>query len=127
VELDVLERECRLGSQRPQDFEFVVRDRPSAQSDRDHTMSALARFESTERDRRHADRGGVGLAHSTVRQRGSLRVAHDVLETDQRPLTSRLSERFMVAWSDADPSTARLHRIHRRLQRELEKRGPIEA
>jgi len=52
---------------------------------------------------------------------------HDVLEAGQRSLTPRLGERFVIAWSDADPSPASLHRIHRRLQRDLEQRRPIEA
>jgi hypothetical protein len=90
-------------------------------------VGALSGFEWTERDRRHADRSGVGLADSTVHERGSLRIVHDVLEAGQRSFTPRLGERFVIAWSDADPSPAPLHRIHRRLQRELEQRGPIEA
>ena len=42
MELDVLERERRLRSQRPQHLEVVVRERPTASSDRDHAVGALA-------------------------------------------------------------------------------------
>ena len=45
MELDVLEGERRLGSQRPQDLEVIIGERPPTASHRDHGVGALARLE----------------------------------------------------------------------------------
>jgi len=127
MELDVLERKRRLGSQRSQDLEVVVRERPSTPSHGDHAVGAFARVERAERDRRDADRGSVGFAGSTVRQCDALGAEHNILEPRQGSVTARLDERFVIARSDADPSPSPLHRVDRRLQRELDQRLAIQA
>jgi hypothetical protein len=45
MELDVLEGERRLGSQRPQDLKVIIGERPPTASHRDHAVGALARLE----------------------------------------------------------------------------------
>jgi len=79
MELDVLERECCLGSQRSQNLEVIVGERPPTARNRDHAVGALTRLERAERDGRHADRSAVRLADPAVRRCDALRFAHDVL------------------------------------------------
>ena len=127
VELDVLERERCFGSERPKHVEIVVGERAPAARNRDHTVGAIVRFERPERDRGDAHGGGVGLADPAALQRSALRFLHDVLEACQRPLATGLDERLLVAQADAEPTAAALHRVDRRIQRELEQRRAIES
>ncbi len=47
MELDVLEGERRLGSQRPEDLKVIIGERPPTASHRDHAVRALARPDVT--------------------------------------------------------------------------------
>ena len=127
VEFDVLKRERCLGPERPEYVDIVVGEWAPAARHRDYTMRASVRFERPERDRGDTHGSRIGLTDPAVLQCGALRFLHDVFEACQRPLAAGLGERLLVAQTDAEPTAAALHRVDRRLQRELEQRRAIET